>query len=45
MDNNYKRKLERKAVKEVYKSVCKVYLKNENTCLFVQLPLQPEQIS
>lgn len=37
MDKQLKRILQWKAVREVYVSICKIYLKNENTCLFVQL--------
>lgn len=45
MGKQLKRILQWKAVREVYASICKVYLKNENTCPFVQLQLQTEQIS
>lgn len=40
-----KRILQWKAVREAYVSIRKVYLKNENTCPFVQLQLPTEQIS
>lgn len=33
------------AVREVYVSIFKVYLKSENTCPFVQLQIQTQQIS
>lgn len=45
MGKQLKRILPWKSVREVYVSICKVYLKNENTCPFVQLQLQTEQIS
>lgn len=39
-----KRILQRKAVREFYVSICKVDLKNVNTCPFVQLQLQTKQV-
>lgn len=45
MGKQLKRILQWKAVREVYVSICKVYLKNEKTCPFVQFQLQTEQIS